>query len=86
MDQRGTIASLDGQQLLTRWQRLAPRSHPGATEADSWVLSDDARQDLRDQVVYNADNITQLRRLLDATAWLPDLRRRRHDLAVRGGA
>ena len=66
VDERGTIASLDGQQLLTRWQRLAPRSHPGATEADSWVLSDDARQDLRNQVVYNADSITQLRRLLDA--------------------
>ena len=62
VDQQGNVASLDGEQVLTRWQRLAPRSHPGATEADSWVLSGQAREDLRKQVAYNADAIAKLRR------------------------
>ena len=60
--------SLDGQQLLHPLAAARARGRtPGPRRPTSWVLSDDARQDLRDQVVYNADNITQLRRLLDAT-------------------
>lgn len=66
VDQAGRTAELNGEQLLTRWQRIAPRTHPGATEANSWVLSGEAREDLRRQVAFNGDAIAQLRALLDA--------------------
>jgi hypothetical protein len=66
VDSSGTQASLDGQPQESRWARLAPLARPAAAAVDSWVLSDNERANLRQQVSYHADTITTLRSVLDA--------------------
>jgi hypothetical protein len=63
---RLTSAVLDGERLDIRWFRASPRAHPGTGAPDGWVLSEEAREDLRGQLAYNAGTIERLRRVLDA--------------------
>jgi hypothetical protein len=67
VDSAGTQAFFEGEPLTApRWSRFAPRSQPAASADDSWVLSDNEREDLRQQVAFETETITRLRRVLDA--------------------
>jgi hypothetical protein len=66
IDSAGTQATLDNVPQASRWARLAPLARPAAADTDSWVLSDNERASMRQQLAYHASTIDQLRHVLDA--------------------
>ena len=52
-----------------QWFRITTFAHPGSSAPLGWVLSDDARDDLKRQLVLNGDVIAAVRlRLANPTA------------------
>ena len=50
-----------------RWFNISTQAHPGSVAPLGWVLSTDAKNDLRAQLAINAELIRQVRELLDGT-------------------
>ncbi|MDH4076412.1 MAG: hypothetical protein OEW29_10790, partial [Acidimicrobiia bacterium] len=51
--------------LFDQWFTITTRAHPGSQAPLGWVLSDDAKADLENQLRVNAEGIRAVRALLD---------------------